>query len=231
MRVIVTAGGTREPVDGVRSLTNSSTGETGATIAGVLADRGAEVLLLRAAGTRTPSSPLESDTFETFTDLENRLQHHLSDLDWDAVIHLAAVSDYRVAALEVDGRVIGHGEKGKIPSGREVVIRLAPNPKLIDHIRSWSKNKAIQIVGFKLTNTEDPSDRAAQIRALLDRGTTDLVVHNDLGEIDGDLHPAEIWSHRGPFVRTASKIELAETLLEMLKRPQRPAGDSQEIDR
>ena len=46
MRVLVTAGGTEEPIDGVRRLAKLSTGATGATIAAHFAERGAEVLLL-----------------------------------------------------------------------------------------------------------------------------------------------------------------------------------------
>lgn len=232
MRILVTAGGTEEPIDGVRRLTNVSTGATGGVIARTFADLGAEVLLLHAERAALEESNLRRNTFSTFADLESALRRHLGESDWDAVIHLAAVSDYSVASIEVDGRTVVHGDLGKIGSGNEVVIRLRTNPKLIDNLKDWSRNQAIQIVGFKLTNTPDPTDRHSKIRTLLDRSATDLVVHNDLSEIDGDRHPAEIWTADGPVARTETKAELAVALFGLL-RENRSTGDrrSTEIHR
>jgi phosphopantothenoylcysteine synthetase/decarboxylase len=216
MRILVTAGGTEEPVDGVRRLTNTSTGATGGVLAQAFAENGAEVLLLHAARAPLDFIAVQRDTFVTFADLENALRRHLGAGEWDAVVHLAAVSDYSVAAIDVDGHSVPHGDQGKIGSGHEVVIRLTPNPKLIDSLKSWSRNRAIRVIGFKLTNDPDPADRATRVRALLDRGAVDIVVHNDLGEISAHSHPAEIWSRQGPLVRTATKKELAEALWALL---------------
>ena len=218
MKILLTAGGTEEPVDGVRRLTNTSTGATGGVLAQHFADHGAEVLLLHAERAPLADLDLERDTFVTFADLEAALRRHLGGHNWDAVVHLAAVSDYSVASLEVDGRRVAHGDRGKIGSGREVVIRLAPNPKLIDSLKTWSRYPTVQIVGFKLTNQPDQAKRAAQVRALLARGTTDLVVHNDLNEIEGEDHKAEIWNPQGPVARTTTKTELADALFELLRK-------------
>lgn len=225
MRILVTAGGTEEPVDGVRRLTNISTGTTGGVLAQTLANLGARVLLLHALRAPLTGIAVERDTFVTFADLEAALRRHLRAREWDAVIHLAAVSDYSVASVKVDGRRIDHGDRGKIGSGREVVIRLVSNPKLIDDLKNWSRNEAIQVVGFKLSNTADPADRISKIRALLDRGTTDLVVHNDLGEIDDESHPAEIWNADGPIVRTETKAELAVALFGLLQEDRNPSDE------
>jgi phosphopantothenoylcysteine synthetase/decarboxylase len=217
MRILVTAGGTEEPIDGVRRLTNASTGATGGVLARIFAECGAEVVLLHAERAPLDTITVERETFVTFADLESAIRRRLGAESWDAVVHLAAVSDYSVASISVDGRTVPHGNQGKIGSGHDVVIRLRPNPKLIDSLETWSRNKAIQIVGFKLTNTDDPNQRASQVRALLDRGTTHLVVHNDLSEISGNRHPAEIWSADGPMVRTTTKNELALALFDMLR--------------
>jgi len=222
MRILVTAGGTEEPVDGVRRLTNTSTGVTGGVIARTFAEHGAEVLLLHAARAPLESVAVERDTFVTFADLENALCRHLGKGDWDAVVHLAAVSDYSVASIEVDGRSVPHGNDGKIGSGHEVVIRLSPNPKLIDSLKTWSRNKSIRVIGFKLTNEPDPALRTTRVRALLDRSAVDIVVHNDLGEMTAHSHPAEIWSRQGPLVRTATKKELAEALWALLSTLSEP---------
>lgn len=216
MRILVTAGGTEEPVDGVRRLANTSTGTTGGVIARGFAEHGAEVMLLHAERAPLDSIAVERDTFVTFTDLEKALRTHLGASDWDAVIHLAAVSDYSVSAVHVDGRPVPHGDRGKIDSGREVVIHLSPNPKLIDKLKKWSRNEAVRVVGFKLTNDPDSDVRRARVRALLDRGAIDFAVHNDLAELTAERHPAEIWSRQGPLTRTTTKEELAEALWVLL---------------
>lgn len=218
MRVIVTSGGTEEAIDGVRRITNVSTGATGAVIARTFAERGAEVLLLHAKQAKSEPAELECETFVTHADLEAGLKRHLGGRAWDAVIHVAAVSDYSIAAIEIDGVPAAHGNDGKIASGHDVVIRLKSNPKLIDGLKRWSRNGSVQVVGFKLTNTPDPAVRAADVQALLARGTTDLVVHNDLNDIEATRHPAEIWSAGGPIVRTETKEELALALFDLLRR-------------
>lgn len=217
MRVLVTAGGTAEPVDGVRRLTNASTGTTGAVIARELAGGGAEVLLLHAEGASPCGVPVELETFVTVADLARALERILGEREWDAVIHLAAVGDYAVAAVEVDGRPLDTAGTGKIGSGHDLVIRLRPTPKLIDQLKSWSKNPHIVVVGFKLTNDSDPGVRALQVRALLDRGVADLVVHNDLGEISVDRHVAAIHDREGILVRTETRQQLARELERLLE--------------
>jgi phosphopantothenoylcysteine decarboxylase/phosphopantothenate--cysteine ligase len=214
MRVLVTAGGTSEPVDGVRRLTNTSTGRTGAIIAREFIDAGAEVLLLHAAGSSLPGVTVHTETFVSFEDLEKALKRHLSGTQWDAVIHLAAVSDYSVASVEIDGEPANG--VGKISSGREVVIRLRPNPKLIDGLARWSRNPDVRVVGFKLTNEPDPVSCLDQVSALLDRGAADFVVHNDLSEINGDRHLATIHDRRGVVARTETKEQLARELWRLL---------------
>ncbi|MEE4272018.1 MAG: phosphopantothenoylcysteine decarboxylase [Thermoanaerobaculales bacterium] len=219
MKILITAGGTEEPVDGVRRLTNTSTGATGAVIARRFRELGAEVLLLHAERAPLAAVDVEREIFTTFADLEASLRRHLRNREWDAVVHLAAVSDYSVASIEIDGRPVSHGDRGKIGSGGEMTIRLSPNPKLIDSLKTWSRNPKIHVVGFKLTNDPDEAAREAKVRALLERGGADLVVHNDLAEITHEHHPAVIWIPGGPIMRTLTKTELAEALFVMLDGP------------
>jgi phosphopantothenoylcysteine synthetase/decarboxylase len=216
MKILITAGGTEEPVDGVRCLTNRSTGATGGVLARFFAECGAEVLLLHAARAQLADIAVEREKFVTFADLARVLEDLLATRDWDAVVHLAAVSDYSVASLEVDGKEITPEADGKLGSGREVVIRLVPNPKLIDSLRKWSRNPAVRIVGFKLTDEPDPGRRSAQLKALLERGVADLVVHNDIREIDNEHHLATVHDRQGEIVRTETKQQLAEKLWRVL---------------
>lgn len=217
MKVLITAGGTAEPIDGIRRIANSSTGATGGVIARAFAARGHDVVLIHAADAPLASIDVDREVFVTFADLEEALRRQLGGDRFDAVIHLAAVSDYSVASVEIDGRRFVDGRDGKIDSGHQVTIHLSPTPKLLDHLRLWSKNGAVQIVGFKLTNEPDPGERARHVKRLIDRSDSDLIVHNDASEITGDRHTAEVWTRRGPIVRTSTKTELAEALLGLLE--------------
>ena len=216
MNVLVTAGGTEEPIDGVRFLGNRSTGSTGRAIAAHFADRGASVTMLHAERVPVVDLRLTAAPYRTFDELAGLLKQHLAETSFDAVIHLAAVSDYRLAAIELNGRTLTPGRRGKLGSGHELVLRLTPNPKLIDGLRAWSQNPYLQVVGFKLTDTGDLSERHAAVKTLLDRGVSDFVVHNDIGEIRDGRHPAVIHAASGVVSSTSDKNELAAALYALL---------------
>ena len=218
MRILITAGGTEEPLDGVRRLANTSTGATGLELARVFHARGAEVFLLHAERVAAGGLPVRAEPFLTFSDLEAGLQRLLGEHRFDTVIHLAAVSDYHLASLEVDGQAVETGGRGKIGSGHDLVLRLRPNPKLIDNLRQWSCNPGVKVVGFKLTDTPETATREESVRALLDRGVTDLVVHNDAGEIRNGRHPATVFNRSGVLAKTNDKTELAQALFGLLSQ-------------
>ena len=216
INILVTAGGTEEPIDGVRRLVNSSTGATGLVIADRLRAHGADVLLLHSARVDVSGFQGEKTPFLTFDDLSDALENLLSKRPFDAVIHLAAVSDYHLAGIEVDGKPLEPGERGKIGTGHELLLRLAPNPKLIDGLREWSSNPDLAIVGFKLTDEGNQAKRTAKVRTLLQRGVADYVVHNDINEISVDQHIATVYSPLGVVAETQTKNELAEALCGLL---------------
>ncbi len=216
MRILVTAGGTEEPIDGVRRLTNMSSGATGGVLARYFLEQGAEVLLLHAERAPLADVPVQRETFVTYADLEAALHHHLSEQEWDAVVHLAAVSDYSVASVEVDGHRVPAGGRGKIGTGHELVIRLEANPKILDSLRAWSLNPAIRVIGFKLTDESDPVRREQAVQKLMARGKADLVVHNDLSEIGKDHHMASFYDTQGLVAHTGSKKEMATTLWRLI---------------
>ncbi len=156
MNILITSGGTEEAIDGVRCITNSSTGRTGAAIAGYFSERGADVLLLRAEKAAGAPQGVTERRYRSYADLAAALKKILGAEKWDAVIHLAAVSDYTVAAVEVDGNPFSPGGPGKIAGGRDVKITLKPTAKILDSLRSWSSNPGLVVVGFKLTDGASP---------------------------------------------------------------------------
>ena len=237
--VLITAGGTREPIDGVRSLTNSSSGRTGAAIAEHFAAQGHHVTLVQAESAVRPrhNSQIEIVDFVTFADLENVLQKKLTSKPYDSVIHLAAVSDYRVDQLTIDGKDIKPSEGVKIDASGDLLLHLKLNPKLVDRLREFSCNPKIKIVAFKLTRNSNESQRRSAVEKLGQQSGADFVISNDLSEIEtnSDQHLSVIYATFAPDelsgklpdtrssnrhvrkLRTVfSKFELAEALETLL---------------
>jgi phosphopantothenoylcysteine decarboxylase/phosphopantothenate--cysteine ligase len=201
LRVLITSGGTAEPIDGVRVLTNTSTGETGALIAAHFARCGHEVLLLRATTARSAGGVCREATFFTYADLDAALTKSLRNEDFDTVIQAAAVGDFSVEAIEIDGVARAPGT-AKLGSDVAPVLRLRRNLKILDTLRARSRNPAVRVVGFKLTQAADPMMARAAVETLFATGAVDYVVHNDLAaRRDQDAFPAEIWTAGRPVPR------------------------------
>ncbi|MBE7539184.1 MAG: bifunctional phosphopantothenoylcysteine decarboxylase/phosphopantothenate--cysteine ligase CoaBC [Opitutaceae bacterium] len=194
LRVLITAGGTVEPVDAVRVLTNTSTGATGALIAVHLAHASHEVVLLRAQGAVAAEGPCREETFLTFTELESGLRRLLTTESFDAVVHAAAVSDYGVDTVEMSdgGAPLTAGPGGKIASGGAPVLKLRANPRLVDGLRGLSRTP-FTLVAFKLTHGANRQQADEAVQRLFAHSKADLVVHNDLTTRSADgRFPADI---------------------------------------
>lgn len=171
MRVLITAGGTSEPIDDVRVITNKSTGKTAAEIADALIRSGIQVTYLHSTRAILPEETCEKLQYETFQDLKTHLLQTLQQNHYQAVIHAAAVSDYSVMPFA-----------GKISSDRdEVLLTLKKNPKLINEIKKISPQS--QLFGFKLTSTTDQSEVLKKVTSLFELAKCDFVVQNDWSDI------------------------------------------------
>ena len=169
-RVLVTAGGTREPIDPVRYIGNRSSGKQGYAIAQVALDRGAEVTILSANVNLPDPVGATVVRVESAKDLEVELERHFQSTD--LLVMAAAVADARPAQVGA--------EKLKKDSYRE--ISLVENPDLVAQI-SQQKRKQI-IVGFA---AETSLNVAEANRKLIAKGL-DLIYLNDVstGEIFGN---------------------------------------------
>ncbi len=233
LRVLVTAGGTKVPIDSVRSITNTSSGLTGAVIAEYLSFQGHDVTYLHAEGAIRPEQRerLETMSFVTFSDLENSLRRVLNDKYFDAVFHLAAVSDYDLAAIEIDGRAVSIAtfepaasnaaapsidRLRKIDSGENITLRLSKNPKLLPQLKSFSQNKELIVVGFKLTSGAEPPEKIAAIKKMA--SNVDLVVHNDLREISTPVHVSTLYEREHTVGVARTKTDLAVKLEHWLQK-------------
>lgn len=208
-KVLITAGATREPLDGVRFITNFSTGKTGASLADFFFERGCDVTYLHGPGAALPQASVAAVEFTDFASLEQNLKIELQK-NYDVVIQAAAVSDFSIEEIRgSDGRL----DRGaKIRSNQDLEMRLKQNPKLVLNIKEWSRPHQPTVVAFKLTNTQDAKERSEAVDRLLHRPEIDAVVWNDLSEIQSDHHNGLIfWKDKKP-TRFSTKAELAEGL-------------------
>ena len=185
MRVLLTFGGTREHIDAARFITNMSTGRTGRIIAEHFSERGCKTHCLCARGAERPAGKdVTIKEFTGFDDLDIGLKRILKARKFDAVVHLAAVSDYSPAYIEAGGKRFKPGCDAKLDSKAPVMkLVLKRNFKIIDRIKKYAgggKNSGPLLIGFKLTSGAGAPLVLEKVRAL---AAADLVVHSDLAEM------------------------------------------------
>jgi phosphopantothenoylcysteine decarboxylase/phosphopantothenate--cysteine ligase len=169
-RVLVTAGGTREPLDAVRFLGNRSSGRMGAVLAAEARRRGAEVTLV-AANLSVPE-PVDVDVVPAPT-AEDVARETLARRDADVVLMAAAVADYRPAERA----------EGKRPKGGEPwTVTLEPTTDVLRELGAGRNNGAAAVlVGFAADVGERGLERA---REKLAAKQVDLIVFNDVSRED-----------------------------------------------
>jgi phosphopantothenoylcysteine decarboxylase/phosphopantothenate--cysteine ligase len=162
-RVVVTAGGTREPIDAVRVIANRSSGRQGHAIAAEFRRRGADVVLVTTSD--LPVAPgIESVSVETAAEMGAALDRVVPSCD--IVVMAAAVADFRPVAPAV----------GKIKKHEGVPrIELEPTPDLLAGLAATRRPGQV-LVGF----AAETSDLVANARGKLQRKSLDLVVANDV---------------------------------------------------
>jgi len=221
MKVLISSGATEEPVDAVRYLTNFSSGKTGALIADRLAASGVQVTFLHGIRAMQPESSMEKHSFTSFQSLDTKIKALLSSNTYDAVIHLAAVSDYSVEYIETGkGQKIIPDDKGKISSDHDaLILHLRKNFKILPRLKEYSLIKdKLFVIGFKLTDTDSTEEMQNAVKKILSDASVDLVVHNNLRDISTTNHPAGLYKASGELLyRTETKEELADRLYQVLK--------------
>jgi phosphopantothenoylcysteine decarboxylase/phosphopantothenate--cysteine ligase len=165
-RVIVSAGGTREPIDIVRFVGNRSSGRMGVAVAAEAKRRGAHVTLVYANGVAPAPAGVEVVPAPTAADLGREM---LARADADVVVMAAAVSDYRP----------GNPERGKRPKDKEPwTITLEPTEDVLAELGRRKHNGQI-LVGFAAEGGEDGLERA---RGKLANKSGNLFVYNDVSQ-------------------------------------------------
>ncbi|MBA2476473.1 MAG: bifunctional phosphopantothenoylcysteine decarboxylase/phosphopantothenate--cysteine ligase CoaBC [Actinobacteria bacterium] len=168
-RVLVTAGGTREPLDAVRFIGNRSSGRMGVALAVEAAHRGAEVTLLAANLATPPPAGLEVVDTPTAADLARELLARADGAH--LVVMAAAVADYRASEPREDKR----------PKDEEPWrITLEPTLDVARELGERRRNGQV-LVAF---GADQGEPGLARKRAMLDSKGVDLVVYNDVGRTD-----------------------------------------------
>ncbi|AXQ58228.1 bifunctional phosphopantothenoylcysteine decarboxylase/phosphopantothenate--cysteine ligase CoaBC [Streptomyces albidoflavus] len=167
--VVVSAGGTREPLDPVRFLGNRSSGKQGYALARTAAARGARVTLL-SANAALPD-PAGVDVVHVTTAMELRDAVRQAATHADAVVMAAAVADFRPAAYAT-GKI--KKQEGEEPEP----VALVRNPDILAEQAADRARPGQLIVGF----AAETDDVLANGRAKLRRKGCDLLVVNEVGE-------------------------------------------------
>jgi len=174
--VVVSAGGTREPLDPVRYLGNRSSGKQGYALARVAVQRGARVTLV-AGHTAGLTAPAAVDMAEVSTAEQLRAAMHTHAVDADVVVMAAAVADFRPATVAACKIKKGADEPDSIALTRNADV-LA---ELVD-ARSAGEHDRQVIVGFAAETGDAHGDVLHHARAKLARKGCDLLVVNAVGD-------------------------------------------------
>ena len=207
VRVVVTAGGTREPIDPVRFVGNRSSGKMGYAVAEAAAGRGAAVTLVTTSRRDVADASIDVVLVETAAEMADAVSSRYAESD--VVVMAAAVADFRPKAVA--------DEKLKKGAGVPEVI-LEPTPDILAELGK-AKDAGQVLVGFA-AETERVREHAA---AKLAAKHVDLMVANDVSAADAGF---EVDTNRALLLHSSgtteelpllTKPELADVILDRVR--------------
>jgi phosphopantothenoylcysteine decarboxylase/phosphopantothenate--cysteine ligase len=208
MRLLITAGPTREPIDPVRYLSNRSSGKMGFALATAALARGHQVVLI--SGPVSIPAPKGASLVRVETALEMHDAVAAAIHEADAAIFCAAVADYRVAKV---------AEQKIKKTGDTLTLTLVKNPDILGSARSVFGFRGL-LVGFA-AETEELAEHATE---KLHRKGCDLLVANDVSRtdiaFDRDENEVELFygDGRHESLALASKSEIAAMVIGCVER-------------
>ena len=209
--IVVTAGGTREPIDPVRAIANRSSGKMGYAVAAAAARRGAEVVLV--SGPTALEAPAGVRCVRVETALEMRAAVRAELARCTVFVAAAAVADFRPAARSE--RKI---KKEALGAGAGLTLELVPNPDILAEVGAGKGSRTV--VGF----AAESHDLVASARRKLEQKRCDLVVANDVTRsgagFDTDTNAVSLVWPGGEVeeLPLLSKTEVAERLLDRVEK-------------
>lgn len=218
VRVLVTAGGTREPVDSVRFLGNSSSGRMGLALAEAARARGADVTLVAANVALPSSAAIVRRDVATAAELELACRQEFPTCD--VLLMAAAVADFRPVSPRADK--IKKSELAD-SAGAAISLALEPTTDVLATLAA-DRRPGQTLVGFAAEHGE----RAVELaRRKLDEKRVDAIVVNDISRedigFDVDANEVTIIAANGAFggeldVGRASKAQVAEAILDAVAK-------------
>ena len=217
LRVLVTAGGTREPIDSVRYVGNRSSGRMGFAVAEEAAARGADVTVIAANVSLPRTEGIHYEDVETAAELEEAARRLFAESD--VLVMAAAVADFRPPAAQ---------REKLSKAGRDALeLRLEPTTDVLAAL-SAERRPGQTLVGFAAEHGEGGVERA---RAKLERKGLDAVVVNDISRSDIGFDAGE---NEVTIVTEAGERQLAKApkgaiacaivdIVEELRHERRPA--------
>jgi phosphopantothenate-cysteine ligase len=227
VNVLISAGGTRERIDSVRSIANTATGRLGSLVAACF-DRAPETerifYVFAPNAPRPESAKAELTVVEDTADLEQAVRDILGRSRVDAIVHSMAVSDYRTLSVTTPARIAERarsvpvieaidsapslGQDGKISSDENrLVIVLEPTPKIISLFQTLAPQALL--VGFKLLDNVSHETLIDAARRLLEKNRCAFVLANDSRDIHDDTHIAYLMDRSHRIQRFGNKPEIA----------------------
>lgn len=219
LQVLITAGGTREPLDPVRYLGNKSSGKQGVALAEAALAAGATVTLIHAPMDVPAPAGVKIQRIETA--LELRAATLAAAATADVVIMAAAVADFRPANIST-------GKIKKRDNADDPVITLVRNPDILVEVVAHraAQNQQQLIVGFAAETGDDQGDAQSYAQEKLVRKGCDLLVVNEVGPGDSgservfgqDSNQVEILALDGvsPVQAGGSKREVADAVVHLI---------------
>ena len=216
-KVLITAGGTQEPLDAVRVITNLSTGHTASQVANKFTRSGWDVTYLHGRSAKIPTGACETIEFFSTLDLEQFLKKHLSSQKFDAVIHLAAVSDYAPVSINKNGNYDKINSNTKIPSKeKKITVEFERTPKLVQSIKKYSQNSNLVLIAFKMTAGK--CDEKSESKKLLVDSESNWVVQNNFNKRkDGKQKYFTIYGENGVLKKITTAAELGLRLEQLCR--------------
>lgn len=207
-RILISGGGTREPIDPVRFIGNRSTGSQAVSLAARAAARGAHVTLVAANLEVEVPVGVEVIRVSTTAELHEAMLHEQAA--FDVVIMAAAVADYRPAE-------VSESKLKKDAVGEQLTVKLVQNPDVLLELVD-SKPVGQTIVGFAAETAESSEELLELGRQKIARKQCDFLVLNKVGWNEGfgtQGNSVTVLSQAGDIVESAAggKLDVADVIL------------------
>ncbi len=177
VRILVTAGPTREYLDPVRFISNPSSGRMGVAVAREAFYRGARVKLIHGPLCSVePPQWIEKTSVESTEEMRKAVLREVEQGEYDIIVLAAAPADYRFKKTSSE----------KIDSTNRLVVELEPTPKIIKDVALTAKNKkpSTIIIGFSAETVKDDRELVERAKRKMEKYGIDMIIANNVSRRD-----------------------------------------------